>query len=54
MARYVTDPWFAWLLIALVFAALVLWWRLMQFAINLLAWGLRRLGPGAPMPEEGE
>jgi len=53
-ARYVTEPGLAWLLIALVFATLVLLWRLVHLAIDLLAWGLRRLGPGAPMPEEGE
>jgi hypothetical protein len=54
MTRYVTDPWLPWLLTG--FAFIILWviWRLTHLAIDLLAYGLSKAGPGASMPEEGE
>ena len=40
-----------WFLTAATFIILVVILRLTHLAIDLLAWGLRRLGPGAPMPD---
>jgi len=38
-----------WFLTAAAFIILLVILRLTHLAIDLLAWGLRRLGPGAPM-----
>jgi len=48
-ARYVTGTWEPWALTALAFIILVVLWRLLNLAADLIAYGLERTGPGAPM-----
>jgi len=47
--RYVTGTWEPWALTVLVVIILVVLWRLLNLAADLIAYGLERTGPGAPM-----